>query len=249
MLRVDSLTKRFTAKDGSEVTALQNMSIDFDPAETTVILGPSGSGKSTLLRTLNLLETPDSGMLSVSDCTVDFSKKLTKDDKRTVRSHSAMVFQDFQLFAHLTVLENVTLGPIKARVMAKKDACALGRELIATVGLSGREDAYPYQLSGGQKQRVAIARALAMEPEFLLCDEPTSALDPELASEVRTVLQRVAEGNTAIVLVTHDMGFARKIADRIIFMQDGVIGFDGCATEFFSTDQERIVKFRQVFDA
>lgn len=123
MLRVDSLTKRFTAKDGSEVTALQNMSIDFDPDETTVILGPSGSGKSTLLRTLNLLETPDSGTLSVSDCTVDFSKKLTKDDKRTVRSHSAMVFQDFQLFAHLTVLENVTLGPIKARGMAKRCVC------------------------------------------------------------------------------------------------------------------------------
>ncbi|WP_216378244.1 amino acid ABC transporter ATP-binding protein [Arcanobacterium phocae] len=249
MMRVDSLTKRFVSKDGDDVVALNAVSVDFDPQQTTVILGPSGSGKSTLLRTLNVLETPDAGTLTVSDRTVDFSKAVTAEDKRAIRRHSAMVFQDFQLFSHLRVIDNVALGPIKALGLDKSQAHDRARKLLAQVGLAGREDSYPYQLSGGQKQRVAIARALAMEPEFLLCDEPTSALDPELAAEVRRVLAEVARGNTALIMVTHDLAFARNIADRIIFLADGTIEFDGSADEFFETTQERIVQFRHVFDS
>ncbi|USR78905.1 amino acid ABC transporter ATP-binding protein [Arcanobacterium pinnipediorum] len=247
MLHITDLYKTYTSKDGGEVTALGGVSIDFDPHQTTAIVGPSGSGKSTLLRTLNLLEIPERGTLSVTDRTIDFSNRITSDDKHLIRAHSAMVFQDFQLFAHVSVLDNVTLGPIQALGIARTEAVARARELLANVGLAGREDAYPYQLSGGQKQRVAIARALAMQPEYLLCDEPTSALDPELAAEVRTTLQDVARQQTALILVTHDMGFARSIADRIIFLQDGKIEFDGDTQAFFAAPTERIERFLDLF--
>ncbi|QJC22098.1 amino acid ABC transporter ATP-binding protein [Arcanobacterium buesumense] len=247
MLKVTDLHKTYTSKDGEPVRALDGVSINFDPQQTTAIIGPSGSGKSTLLRSLNLLETPELGTLTVSNREIDFSNRLSTEDKHVVRAHSAMVFQDFQLFAHLSVLDNVTFGPIRALNIPRARAVEQGRELLAKVGLAGREKAYPYQLSGGQKQRVAIARALAMQPEFLLCDEPTSALDPELAAEVRSTLQDVARGQTALVLVTHDMGFARSIADRIVFLQDGKIEYDGDAQAFFAAPTARIERFLDLF--
>lgn len=249
MLKIDNLSKTFVSKRNDDVVALDSLTIDFDPTETTVILGPSGSGKSTLLRCLNLLEFPDSGTLEIGDTRVEFGGKIAEATKRAVRSHSAMVFQDFQLFPHLKVRENITLGPTKSQGVSSADADARADQLLAKVGLADRADAYPYQLSGGQRQRVAIARALAMDPEYLLCDEPTSALDPELAAEVRTVLNDIAAEDTGLIVVTHDMTFARHTADRIIFLLNGHIEYDGAPTEFFSAPTERIAKFLAVFNS
>ncbi|VEI13901.1 amino acid ABC transporter ATP-binding protein [Trueperella bialowiezensis] len=249
MLRLRNLSKTFTSKTNDDVVALDSISLDFRSDETTVVLGPSGSGKSTLLRCVNLLEFPDSGTLEFADVTVDFGGRVPEQTKRRVRAHSAMVFQDFQLFPHLKARENVTLGVVKSKGRSKDEADQLADDLLAKVGLAGRESAYPYQLSGGQRQRVAIARALAMEPDFLLCDEPTSALDPELAVEVRRVLADIASADTGLIVVTHDMAFARHSADRIIFLQDGRVDYDGDPAAFFDAPTERIAKFLAIFAA
>ncbi|MDD7384178.1 MAG: amino acid ABC transporter ATP-binding protein [Actinomycetaceae bacterium] len=243
MLAVKEMHKNF-----GDVHALNGVSIEFLRGETTVILGTSGSGKSTLLRCLNLLETPSSGQLCAGESTLTFPGKPSRRDKSAVRSHSAMVFQDFQLFPHLTLLGNVTLGPVLAKGIKKKDAEAYGRELLGKVGLAERADTFPYQLSGGQRQRVAIARALAMNPEYLLCDEPTSALDPELGAEVRRVLTDLAREGATLVVVTHDMNFARNVADRVVFLADGTVQFDGTPQLFFSAPTKRIASFLDVFD-
>ena len=216
----------------------------FKTGETTVIVGPSGSGKSTLLRTLNLLEVPESGILKNGNLEVDFSSKISKETMMAIRKETAMVFQSFNLFPHLSVLENVIEGPITVLKLSKTEATARAKNLLTKVGLADKLDHYPDQLSGGQQQRVAIARALAMEPDFVLFDEPTSALDPELEAEVLRVLKELASEKLSMIIVTHNLDFAREAADRMLFLEDGKVGFDGPTKDFFeSTTEPRIARF------
>lgn len=224
--------------------ALKDISLSFKTGETTVIVGPSGSGKSTLLRTLNLLEVPESGILKNGKLEVDFSAKIPKETMMAIRKETAMVFQSFNLFPHLSVLENVIEGPITVLKLSKAEATARAKNLLTKVGLADKLDHYPDQLSGGQQQRVAIARALAMEPDFVLFDEPTSALDPELEAEVLRVLKELASEKLSMIIVTHNLEFAREAADRMLFLEDGKVGFDGPTKDFFeSTTDPRISRF------
>jgi cystine transport system ATP-binding protein len=224
--------------------ALKDISLTFRTGETTVIVGPSGSGKSTLLRTLNLLEVPESGILKNGNLEVDFSSKISKETMMAIRKETAMVFQSFNLFPHLSVLENVIEGPLTVLKLSKTEATARAKNLLTKVGLADKLDHYPDQLSGGQQQRVAIARALAMEPEFVLFDEPTSALDPELEAEVLRVLKELASEKLSMIIVTHNLDFAREAADRMLFLEDGKVGFDGPTKDFFeSTTDPRIARF------
>lgn len=243
MLSVKNLSKSF---DGN--TILREISLDVAAGETTVILGPSGSGKSTLLRCLNLLETPELGQLSIEGDTVDFGTDLTDEQVRTIRQHSAMVFQNFNLFPHLTAQQNVALAPVLNGKKSKAEAKKLAGQLLAKVGLEHKADAYPDNLSGGQQQRVAIARALAVAPDYLLFDEPTSALDPELEAEVIQVLMGLAAEKRSLVVVTHNMAFARRVADRIIFLDGGTVAYNGAPAGFFSSDHARIQRFLQIFE-
>ena len=244
MLSIDSLSKSF-----GETQVLKNISLDIPDGETTVILGPSGSGKSTLLRCLNLLETPQSGTLTIDDAQVDYSQKLTDAQVRDIRSRSAMVFQQFNLFPNYTALKNVALAPTLNGTLSAQEAQERARELLAKVGLADKVDSYPDALSGGQQQRVAIARALALEPSYLLFDEPTSALDPELEAEVIRVLMQLAKEGRSLVIVTHNMAFAKKVADRIVFLENGTLRYNGEPTGFFASDDERICKFLTVYDS
>lgn len=229
-----------------EHEALKNINLTFHKGETTVILGPSGSGKSTLLRCINLLETPERGTLQIDEIKVDLAKVISKKDRLLIRQNTAMVFQSFNLFPHMKVLENVIEGPI---TVLKKDRTAMmeqGKSLLTKVGLSHKIASYPSQLSGGQQQRVAIARALAMEPKFLLFDEPTSALDPELEGEVLKVLKDLSEEGKSMIIVTHNLSFAKEVADRILFLENGEIVFDGETSTFFDNNEnERIQSFIQ----
>lgn len=243
MLSLKNLTKSF-----GENTILRDISLDLDNGETTVILGPSGSGKSTLLRCLNLLETPESGVLTIEGDSVDFAAGLTDEQVRTIRKHSAMVFQNFNLFPHYTAEQNVALAPVLNGKMGKDAAAQLARELLEKVGLGHKADAYPDNLSGGQQQRVAIARALAVAPDYLLFDEPTSALDPELEAEVIRVLIDLAREKRSLVVVTHNMAFARRVADRIVFLDGGSVLYNGVPEAFFASDNERIQRFLQIFE-
>ena len=244
MLSVESLSKSF-----GETQVLKDISLDIPSGETTVILGPSGSGKSTLLRCLNLLETPQSGTLTIDDAQVDYSQKLTDAQVRDIRSRSAMVFQQFNLFPNYTALKNVALAPTLNGTLSAQEAQERARELLAKVGLADKVDSYPDALSGGQQQRVAIARALALEPSYLLFDEPTSALDPELEAEVIRVLMQLAKEGRSLVIVTHNMAFAKKVADRIVFLENGTLRYNGEPTGFFASDDERICKFLTVYDS
>ncbi|WP_326503343.1 amino acid ABC transporter ATP-binding protein [Rothia nasimurium] len=243
MLSLKNLTKSF-----GENTILRDISLDLDNGETTVILGPSGSGKSTLLRCLNLLETPESGVLTIEGDSVDFAADLSDEQVRTIRKHSAMVFQNFNLFPHYTAEQNVALAPVLNGKMGKDAAAQLARELLEKVGLGHKTDAYPDNLSGGQQQRVAIARALAVAPDYLLFDEPTSALDPELEAEVIRVLIDLAREKRSLVVVTHNMAFARRVADRIVFLDGGSVLYNGAPEAFFASDNERIQRFLQIFE-
>lgn len=243
MLSLKNLTKSF-----GENTILRDISLDLDNGETTVILGPSGSGKSTLLRCLNLLETPESGVLTIEGDSVDFAAGLSDEQVRTIRKHSAMVFQNFNLFPHYTAEQNVALAPVLNGKMGKDAASALARELLEKVGLGHKADSYPDNLSGGQQQRVAIARALAVAPDYLLFDEPTSALDPELEAEVIRVLIDLAREKRSLVVVTHNMAFARRVADRIVFLDGGRVLYNGAPEAFFDSDNERIQRFLQIFE-
>ncbi|KAF1304957.1 amino acid ABC transporter ATP-binding protein [Enterococcus saccharolyticus] len=222
---------------------LKDISVDFTQGETTVILGPSGSGKSTLLRCINLLELPEQGILELNHLSLDFTQTIHKKTKQEVRKNTAMVFQNFNLFSHLTAIENVMEGPITVLKKEKELARQQAQELLDMVGLADKYDSYPSRLSGGQQQRVAIARALAMEPAYLLFDEPTSALDPELEIEVLRVLRRLAHADLSMILVTHNIDFARLVADRILFLEDGGILFDGTTKNFFESDNPRIQRF------
>ncbi len=209
---------------------LQDIDLTVDRGEVVVVIGPSGSGKSTLCRTINRLEPIDTGAISVD------GKPLPAEGKQLaqLRAEVGMVFQSFNLFAHKTVLENVTLGPIKVRGTKKADADKRGRELLERVGIAAQADKYPAQLSGGQQQRVAIARALAMDPKVMLFDEPTSALDPEMINEVLDVMIGLAKDGMTMIVVTHEMGFARRAANRVVFMDEGRIVEQATPEQFFT---------------
>lgn len=236
------------SKSYGDHLVLDNINTSFKEGQTTVIVGSSGCGKSTLLRCINLLEIPQSGTLEVDDRSVNFKEKLSSKELLEIRKKTGMVFQSFNLFPHLTALQNVTEAPIYVQKKDKNEATKEAKELLAKVGLSHKEDTYPNRLSGGQAQRVAIARALAVNPYFLLLDEPTSALDPELEAEVLKVILSLAKEKKSMIIVTHNMNFARKIADRILFLDKGMIVFDGLVDEFFNSKNERIKSFISAMD-
>ena len=239
MIVVEKLTKQFNGQ-----VVLNGIDLEVKEGEVVAIIGPSGSGKTTFLRCLNFLETPTSGRIKVGDIEIDSSKPLNQQQGlvRRLRQHVGFVFQNFNLFPHRTALENVIEGPIVVKKMPREAATALGRKLLARVGLAGKEGAYPRRLSGGQQQRVAIARALAMEPEVILFDEPTSALDPELVGEVLATIRSLAEENRTMVIVTHEMSFARDVANRVIFFDKGVIVEQGEAKALFANPKEERTK-------
>lgn len=221
--------KRLFKSFGS-LEVLKDINLVISKGEVTVIMGPSGSGKSTLLRCINRLEDITGGTVMI-----DGHDVMAKDtDLNFIRTEAGMVFQQFNLFPHMTALENVTLGPLKVRKMPRAEAQKLGRELLAKVGLKDKADAFPDHLSGGQKQRVAIARSLAMRPKAMLFDEPTSALDPELVGEVLEVMKQLGREGMTMVVVTHEMGFAREVADRVIFMDEGLIVEEGSPENIFT---------------
>lgn len=225
MIVVKDLYKTFD----KDTQVLKGVNIEIKKGEKVVVIGPSGSGKSTFLRCLNLLETPTSGEIWFEGINIT-DKKIDIDH---LRRRMGMVFQHFNLFPHKTILENITLAPVKLGLMKKAEANEKAFALLKRVGLSNKADAYPAQLSGGQKQRIAIVRALAMEPDVMLFDEPTSALDPEMAGEVLEVMRELAEAGMTMVVVTHEMGFAREVATRVLFMDDGQIQEDAPPKEFF----------------
>ena len=217
---------------------LKGIDLDIKSGEVVVIIGPSGSGKSTFLRTMNLLETPTKGMITFEG--VDIIDK--KNDIFKMREKMGMVFQQFNLFPNMTVLENITLSPTKTKGISKAEAEAKAYDLLDKVGLRDKSDVYPASLSGGQQQRIAIARGLAMDPDVLLFDEPTSALDPEMVGEVLGVMQDLAKSGMTMAIVTHEMGFAREVADRVIFMDGGVIVEQGTPEEVFEQTKEARTK-------
>ncbi|QCK36907.1 amino acid ABC transporter ATP-binding protein [Streptococcus pyogenes] len=217
---------------------LKGIDLDIMPGEVVVIIGPSGSGKSTLLRTMNLLEVPTKGQIRFEG--IDITDK--KNDIFSMREKMGMVFQQFNLFPNMTVLENITLSPIKTKGMAKAEADKTAFSLLDKVGLSEKAKVYPASLSGGQQQRIAIARGLAMDPDVLLFDEPTSALDPEMVGEVLAVMQDLAKSGMTMVIVTHEMGFAKEVADRVIFMDGGVIVEEGSPNQLFDLTKEERTK-------
>ena len=223
MIKATDIHKEFNG-----LHAVKGVDLTVEDGEVLCIIGPSGSGKSTLLRCLNMLETPDSGEVEVDGV------RVTTENLAQMRARMAMVFQNFNLFSHLSVLDNITIAPVHVKGIAKDKAAAKAIELLKLVGLADKADAYPRSLSGGQKQRVAIARALAMDPEIILFDEPTSALDPEMVGEVLDVMKKLAEEGMTMLVVTHEMGFAREVADDVIFMADGQIVESGTAEQILS---------------
>ena len=237
LIQVTDLKKHYNK---GEIKALDGVSLEIDQGEVVVIIGPSGSGKSTLLRSLNLLEEPTSGQILVDG--VDITDP--KVDINVHRQKMGMVFQHFNLFPNMTVLRNMTIAPMKLLHKSKGEIEAKAMELLRMVGLEDRADAYPSQLSGGQKQRIAIVRALCMEPEILLFDEPTSALDPEMVGEVLDVMKNLAKEGMTMAVVTHEMGFAREVASRVVFMDAGTIVEQNTPQEIFEPPQsERLQNF------
>lgn len=233
MIKVEHLKKSFGTNE-----VLKNINVTIQPQEVVVVIGPSGSGKSTFLRCINQLETITSGRIFIEG--VDTTNK--KVDINKIRTEVGMVFQHFNLFPHKTVLENVMLAPLKVRKVSKPAAEQKGLELLAKVGLAEKAHMYPDSLSGGQKQRVAIARALAMEPNIMLFDEPTSALDPEMVGEVLEVMKQLAKEGMTMVVVTHEMGFAKEVGDRVIFMDEGFVIEENSPRELFTHPQQERTK-------
>ena len=233
MIIVNDLKKSF-----GDLHVLKKIDCHIQPGECVVVIGPSGSGKSTFLRCLNRLEEPTGGTIVFDGQNImDRSNDINK-----IRQKLSMVFQHFNLFNHLTVMQNLTLAPVKQKLMSEADAQKRALELLTRVGLAEKADAYPAQLSGGQKQRVAIERSLAMNPKAILFDEPTSALDPEMVGEVLEVMKSLAKEGMTMVVVTHEMGFARDVADRVIFMSDGYITEEGTPEQIFDNPQQERTK-------
>ena len=245
LIQVQHVTKYY---NHGAIKALDDVSVDINKGDVMVVIGPSGSGKSTLLRSLNLLEVPTGGNIIFDG--VDITKKYTvtpegkkvKMDINIHRQKMGMVYQHFNLFPHKTILQNMTIAPIKVKGMDKQLAEQKARALLARVGLEDRADAYPIQLSGGQKQRIAIVRALMMEPEVMLFDEPTSALDPEMVGEVLEVMKELAADGMTMVVVTHEMGFAREVGNRVLFMADGKLLEEGPPQQIFGNPQNPRLK-------
>lgn len=232
MIEIKDLHKSF-----GNIEVLKGVDVSIAEKEVVVIIGPSGSGKSTLLRCMNYLEIPTSGFISVD------GMELTKDaDINKIRENIGMVFQRFNLFPHMTVLDNITLAPITVRGIDKQTATANAMDLLQRVGLKEKANAYPSQLSGGQQQRVAIARALAMNPKVMLFDEPTSALDPEMVTEVLDVMKKLATRGMTMVVVTHEMGFAKEVGDRVLFVDEGKIIEEGTPEQVFNNPQQERTK-------
>lgn len=239
LISVKDLKKYY---NGGEIHALDGVSNDISKGEVVVIIGPSGSGKSTFLRSLNLLERPTEGTITFDG--VDITSP--DNDINKLRQNMGMVFQHFNLFPHLTILRNMTIAPMKLNKLSKEDAENKALELLDRVGLKDRANSYPSQLSGGQKQRIAIVRALAMDPEVMLFDEPTSALDPEMVGEVLEVMKQLAKEGMTMVCVTHEMGFAREVGTRVIFMDEGRIIEENTPEQIFTNPQnERLKSFLQ----
>lgn len=235
MIKATNINKHFT-----DLHAVKGVDLTVEDGEVLCIIGPSGSGKSTLLRCLNMLEIPDEGIVEVD------GELITDSNLREMRTKMAMVFQNFNLFSHLSVMDNITVAPINVKGVSKEDAEKKAKELLKLVGLEEKAGVYPRNLSGGQKQRVAIARALAMEPEILLFDEPTSALDPEMVGEVLDVMKELANEGMTMLVVTHEMGFAKEVSDNIIFMADGQIVESGPPSQIFENPlHERTKSFIQ----
>lgn len=228
IIKIRNLHKRFGSNE-----ILRGIDLDVEKSEVVVIIGPSGSGKSTLLRCVNYLEVPSDGMITID------GQDITRDvNINTVRAEVGMVFQHFNLFPHMTVLKNITMAPVMVRKKSEDEAKKIALELLERVGLKDKADSRPSQLSGGQQQRVAIARALAMQPKIMLFDEPTSALDPEMVKEVLDVMKRLAESGMTMMIVTHEMGFAREVADRVIFVDGGKILEMGTPEQVFEHPKE-----------
>lgn len=235
LISVKNLEKKFNG-----VTALKSVSTDIKKGEVVVMIGPSGSGKSTFLRCLNLLEVPTGGSILFNG--VDITDK--KVNINIHRQKMGMVFQHFNLFPHMTILKNMIIAPMKLQKKSEAEATELAMKLLERVGLADRANAYPSQLSGGQKQRIAIVRALCMKPDVMLFDEPTSALDPEMVGEVLDVIKELAEDNMTMVVVTHEMGFAREVGDRVLFLEDGIIMEQGTPEEIFGNPKtDRLKSF------
>ena len=236
IVRVYHLHKYF-----GRLHVLRGISLEVEPGEVVCIIGRSGSGKSTLLRCINFLEEPNGGIIEVDGVSIDVNGHLTREQRRTVREirlKTGMVFQEFNLFPHMTVLENVIEAPVTVKSMARDRAVAIGEPQLAKVGLLPKRDEYPARLSGGQKQRVAIARALTMEPRVMLFDEPTSALDPELIGEVLEVMRKLAQEGTTMMVVTHEMGFARDVADRVVYIDQGEIVEQGPPSQLLASPRD-----------
>lgn len=237
MITVKNLKKSFDGAEGS-FKVLDGIDLNIEAGEKVVVVGPSGSGKSTMLRCLNLLEKPDLGEIWLD------GEEITnkKCDINKVRRKMGMVFQHFNLFPHLTVLENITIAPTSLKLMSKQEANELAMQLLERIGLADKANSYPISLSGGQKQRIAIARALAMKPELMLFDEPTSALDPEMVGEVLELMKELANDGMTMVVVTHEMGFAREVGTRVIFMDEGKIIEEAPPKEFFENPKSPRLK-------
>ena len=233
MIKVKNLHKKF-----GDLMVLDGIDEHIEQGEVVVVIGPSGSGKSTFLRCLNLLETVTDGEIYVDDVQINAPKVNVNE----VRQKMGMVFQQFNLFPHLTIMDNITLAPVLLKKMTKEEAVKRGQELLERVNLAEKADAYPAQLSGGQKQRVAIARALAMNPEIMLFDEPTSALDPEMVGEVLDVMKDLARSGMTMVIVTHEMGFAREVATRVLFIDQGLVMESGTPEEVFNNPKNERTK-------
>ncbi|MBB3112482.1 L-cystine transport system ATP-binding protein [Paenibacillus phyllosphaerae] len=236
MIELKGIRKSFGKNE-----VLRGIDLTVKKGEVVAILGPSGSGKTTLLRCINYLEKPGEGSIRIGGFSLDY-KRAGKKDIHALRQHSAMVFQQYNLFAHKTALENVIEGLIVVKKMNKDEARKRGVELLEKVGLGAKLDAYPSQLSGGQQQRVGIARALALEPDVILFDEPTSALDPELVGEVLSVIRKIAKEGITMIIVTHEMGFASDVANHVVFMDGGVIVEEGTPSELFGNPKEERTK-------
>lgn len=242
LIEVKGLKKSFMLKDKSTLEVLKGINYTVNSGDKIVIVGPSGGGKSTFLRCLNMLEIPTEGKIYFEG--EDITDRHCNLNR--VRARMCMVFQHFNLFPHKTILQNITLAPVKLKLKTKTEAEEKARELLKRIGLPEKADAYPSQLSGGQKQRVAIARALAMEPDVILFDEPTSALDPEMVGEVLDLIKQLASAGITMVCVTHEMNFAKEVADRVIFMCDGVIAEENTPGEIFTNPQNpRLKQFLQ----